>query len=93
MLHVVKFRQGQDGSAALISEVLCTQLLAPGGIQVLDARLVHVSPPFATSYVTKTEIPYTIKAKVFDLVKERADFRDTAERMLLEVGEQKQMFS
>lgn len=59
--HVVKFRQGKAGTAALISEVLCTQLLAAGGVSVLDARLVEVSGGFAASYVTKTEVPYSIE--------------------------------
>lgn len=60
VLHAVKYRQGKEGTAALISEVLCNKLLRAGGVLVLDARLVHVSPEFAASYVTKTEIPYTI---------------------------------
>jgi hypothetical protein len=37
---------------------------AVGGVLVLDARLVDVSPDFAASYATKTEIPYTIEAGV-----------------------------
>ena len=59
--YVVKFRQGRVGTAALISELVCTKLLAAGGVLVLDPRLVHVSREFAASYVTKAEIPYTIE--------------------------------
>lgn len=58
--HVVKFRQGKVGTAALVSEVLCTKLLASGGVSVLDICLVDVSPQFAASYMTKSEIPYSI---------------------------------
>lgn len=62
VLHVVKFRQAKpEGAAALISELLCTQLLAAGGVLVLDARIVEVSRQFAASCVTKPEIPYTIE--------------------------------
>ena len=60
--HVVKFRQGKIGAAALISEVLCGGLLAAGGVPALDGRLVAVSPHFAASCATKTEIPYVIQA-------------------------------
>lgn len=60
--HVVKFRQGKIGAAALISEVLCGGLLAAGGVPALDVRLVAVSPQFAASCATKTEIPYVIQA-------------------------------
>ena len=41
--HVVKFRQGKIGAAALISEVVCGGLLAAGGVPALDGRLVSVS--------------------------------------------------
>ena len=60
--HVVKFRRGPTGTAAVMSEVLCTKLLTVGEVPALDARLVNVAPDFAASYVTKTEIPYTIES-------------------------------
>ena len=59
--HVVKFRQGMIGTAALISEVVCGCLLAAGGLPALEGRLVAVSPQFAASYATKIEIPYKIE--------------------------------
>jgi hypothetical protein len=59
--HVVKFRQGKVGTAALISEILGTQLLAAGGVRVLDSRLVLASEAFAESYKGKTDIPYAVE--------------------------------
>jgi len=60
--HVVKFRQGKVGTAALISEILSGSLLQAGGLSVLEGRLVSVSSRFAASCATKTEIPYAIEA-------------------------------
>lgn len=60
--HVVKFRQGKAGTGALISEVVCGQLLRAGDVLVLDARLVYASEGFAASCKTKEEIPYIIDA-------------------------------
>lgn len=47
--HVVKLAQGSDGAAALISEVICTRLIAAGGLNVLDGRFVMAGPAFATA--------------------------------------------
>lgn len=47
--HVAKFAQGSDGAAALISEVICTKLIAAGGLSVLDGRFVLASPAFAAA--------------------------------------------
>lgn len=61
-MHVVKFRQGKPaGAAALISELLCTQLLAAGGARTLEPRIVQVSPAFSASCETKSEISYSIE--------------------------------
>ncbi len=50
------------GTAALISEVLGTQVLAAGGIRVLEIRLVLVSEGFAESYQGKADVPYAVQA-------------------------------
>jgi hypothetical protein len=60
--HVVKFRQGKPGTAAVISEVVATQLLAAGGVPVLDGRLIDASPGFAASYLGKMDVSYSIVA-------------------------------
>jgi hypothetical protein len=75
--HVVKFRQSpvrtadlapeelefkvRTATAALISEVLCGQLLAAGGCRTLDQRLVSVAEPFAQRYNGNPERAYTIR--------------------------------
>src|SRR5262245_8762317 len=59
--HVVKFRQGPVGTAALISEVLGTGLLAAGGVRVLDRRFVMVSEGFGGSYRGKTDVTYPVQ--------------------------------
>jgi hypothetical protein len=61
--HVVKFRQGKRGIAALISEVVATSLLRFGGVRTLRARLVEVSPEFAASYAG-SDVAYTVEAGV-----------------------------
>jgi hypothetical protein len=59
--YVVKFRQGIQGTCALISEVVCNNLFRLGDIKVLDARFVLVSENFAASYRSRTEIGYRIE--------------------------------
>jgi hypothetical protein len=59
-MHVVKFRRGETGTAALISELVCGELIRCGGLAVLDARLVKVGPGFAQSYKTKPEIGFEV---------------------------------
>jgi hypothetical protein len=58
--HVVKYRQGPVGTCALISEVLCYNLLKAGGLRTLDARYVDASPGFAASCRAKSDIPYKV---------------------------------
>lgn len=58
--HVVKYRQGKQGAAALISEVVAGWLLEKGGLRVLDRRLVEVSREFADS--CKEVVPYPVTA-------------------------------
>ena len=58
---MVKFRQGAVGTAALISEVICSSLLVAGGVPTLEGALVAVNGAFAASYATKPEIPYAIR--------------------------------
>lgn len=60
VLHVVKFAQGRIGTAALISEVVCTELIARGGVETLDTRIVRVSDNFAVSCTSKPDIPYEV---------------------------------
>src|SRR5882757_4077741 len=40
---VVKFCQGRDGAAAMISELICGGLFRAAGIEVLDPVSVHAS--------------------------------------------------
>jgi hypothetical protein len=44
--HVVKFRQGQTGTAALISEIVCGEILDRAGMSVPARRLVHADTDF-----------------------------------------------
>ena len=60
--HVVKFRQGKIGAAALISEVVCGGLLAAGGVPAPRRSAGFSEAQFAASCATKTEIPYAIEA-------------------------------
>jgi len=59
--HVVKFRQGPVGTAALISEVVCGHLLEAGGVATLDRRLVSVDSAFAESCRTQGTLPYPVE--------------------------------
>ena len=59
---MVKFLQGRVGAAALISEVVCTELIRQNGFATLNAVLVHVGEPFAASCRAKPEIPYAVEA-------------------------------
>jgi hypothetical protein len=59
-LYVVKYRQGQAGTAALISEVVCTTLLNIMGVATLKPAIVHVSASFSQSCRTKSDIPYEV---------------------------------
>jgi hypothetical protein len=60
-LHVVKFRRGPVGTAALISEVVCGHLLEEGGLRVLDRRLVEVSDGLARAFNVNPDRPYEIE--------------------------------
>jgi hypothetical protein len=60
--YVVKFRQDKAGTAALISEIIGTRLLAAGGVRVLDSRLVLASDEFASSYQGKNDVSYLVSA-------------------------------
>ena len=59
--YVVKYLQGQQGAAALISEVVCRALLEAGGIRVLEAALVYVSPELSASYARKSDPDYDVQ--------------------------------
>lgn len=66
--HVVKFRRppgsgSLTGATALISEVICGELLSAAGANVLERRLVHVSQEFATSYLA-SDIEYRVSPGV-----------------------------
>ncbi len=54
-LYVAKFCQGAHGAAAMISEVVCRELFRAGGLHVLDAVQVEVSPSFASSWNNTNE--------------------------------------
>jgi len=57
--HVVKYAQGQTGTAALISEVVCHALLSAAGCTTLDAVLVCASSQFAAAH-ENTDVLYEI---------------------------------
>jgi hypothetical protein len=59
--HVVKYRQGKTGTCALVSEMICFNLLRAGGLRVLDACLVAVSEGFAASYRGQSGIGYSVE--------------------------------
>lgn len=68
--YVVKFCQGRNGAAAMISEVLCAGLYRAGGIETLDPVAVHASPSFAKSWnqsvdVNQAIVPGTYFGTVF----------------------------
>lgn len=68
--HVVKLGQGDVGTAALISEVVCTGLLAAGGVRVLDARIVNIGLNFARAYSGITPVvagPYYGSVRLWDV--------------------------
>ena len=62
---VVKFCQGRDGAAAMVSEVLCRGFLALGGISVLEAYTVEVSKNFADSWNLAPPPPGPIEAGIY----------------------------
>ena len=57
--YVVKFQQGREGAAALISEVICHGLLQACRVATLEAALVSVGERFAASY-EGTDVPYAV---------------------------------
>ncbi len=57
---VVKFQQGREGVAALISEVVATTLLASAGFQTLNPVVVGASDGFARSCNANSEFPYRV---------------------------------
>jgi hypothetical protein len=59
-LCVVKFCQGRQGAAAMISEVVCRHLLMSVGVPVLDARIVAASEFFASSWNDAPGMPFKI---------------------------------
>lgn len=61
LLYVVKFAQGKPGAAALISEVICTEVFKRAGLATLEPVLVSVSPAFAASCNLKSDFPYKIQ--------------------------------
>ena len=60
--HVVKFAWSRESAAALISEAVCTRLLAIGGLATLDTTTVRASSTFAASCNAKSDFPYPIRA-------------------------------
>lgn len=61
-LYAVKFVQGKAGAAALISEVICTELLKCAKLPTLEMAIIQASEGFAASCRRKPEIPYSITA-------------------------------
>jgi hypothetical protein len=49
-LYAVKFCPGRNGAAAMISEVVCRELMRRADICVLDAAIVHASEGFVASW-------------------------------------------
>ncbi len=60
-LHVVKYRQGKAGACALISEVVCGQLLRLADIPAVEGRLVFASDDFAARYQSIPDVPYRVE--------------------------------
>jgi hypothetical protein len=60
-LHVVKYRQGKVGTCALISEVLCGQLLTLAGIPTVEGRFVFASSDYAARHKAIPGIPYLVE--------------------------------
>ncbi len=58
--YVVKYAQGQDGTAALISETVCHGLLEAGGLSTLEAAIVEVSERLSASY-RATGLPFPVE--------------------------------
>ena len=58
--YVVKYRQGEPGTAALISEVVCHALMEAARLQTLRAALVEVSVTFAAS-CRAAGLPYAVE--------------------------------
>lgn len=59
-LLVVKFLQGQPGAAALISEVVATNLLRFADFPTLDPFIVRVSDGYAQSCNASSDYPYLV---------------------------------
>jgi len=70
--YVVKYAQGQDGAAALISEIVSHGLLEAGGLPRLEAALVVVSDRLARSY-QQTDIGYQVEAGIHFGTRRRTD--------------------
>lgn len=63
--HVVKFCQGRDGAAAMISEVLCAVIYEAGGINTLQPVAVHATPSFAESWNQNTDTDSKIEPGLY----------------------------
>lgn len=64
-LFVVKFCQGRQGAAAMVSEVVCRSLLHYGGLQVLDAFTVFTSADFSESWNSNSASPFRIATGLY----------------------------
>lgn len=73
VLCVVKLCQGLEGAAAMISEVVCRGIFQSGGIRVLDAKLVHASENFASSWRSTPGMPFEICAGLYFGTTHRGD--------------------
>ena len=58
--YVVKFASDRESAAALISETVCTRLLASGGLTTLDMTIVRANTAFAASCNSKSDFPYPV---------------------------------
>jgi hypothetical protein len=90
VLFVVKFCQGRQGAAAMVSEVVCRTLLLCGGLRVLDAVTVFASADFSASWNANSSRPYPIASGLYFGTRYRDDVESgppTRVNMVHNVGE------
>jgi hypothetical protein len=61
-MYVAKYASGRQGSACVISELVCTQLLAKLGLRTLKPFIVTVNSNFAASCTSKFDFPFSVSA-------------------------------